>query len=230
MICGSNQHLRERCPSSYYNRQTNNNMISNENDITLPNQEKINKSEKFEYYVKEKRKLPLFDISIKNKTIRALVDSGSSVNLINKELVEKVKVREGNKGTITKKLYRPTNEEIGTIKEVKERIQTKTDTGTYEIRFRTMAELEHEAILGYKFLKETNAMINWKEKEKEKTNTVITRNLPEAAKEFAEIFENNKKINFLPPHIHFDLTIEMILNKQIPFKSIYPLSQNEQEA
>jgi hypothetical protein len=67
------------------------------------------------------------------------------------------------------------------------------DTGTYEIRFHTMAELKHEAILGYEFLKETNAKINWNEKEKEKTNTVITRNLPEAAKELQKYLKAQKK-------------------------------------
>jgi hypothetical protein len=56
-------------------------------------------------------------------------------------------VRNANKGTIVKKLYGLANKEIETIDKDKERITTKMDTGKYEVRFHTMAELEYEAIL-----------------------------------------------------------------------------------
>jgi hypothetical protein len=92
--------------------------------------------------------------------LKALVDSSSSLNLSNKGLLERIKVRNGNKRMIVKMLYRPTNEEIGSIEEIKERITTETVIGTYEVRFHTMGKLKYKAILGYKFFKETNAKIN----------------------------------------------------------------------
>jgi hypothetical protein len=45
-----------------------------------------------------------------------------------------------------------------------------------------MTELKYKPILGYKFLKETNAKTNWSKQEEQKTKTVNTRKLPEEAK------------------------------------------------
>jgi hypothetical protein len=57
-------------------------------------------------------------------------------------------------------------------------------------------ELEYKALVGYGFLKETNAKINWNKEEEEKNITVNTRNLLGPAREFTEIFKNPEKINF----------------------------------
>jgi hypothetical protein len=105
--------------------------------------------------------------------------------------------------------------------EVEEGITTKTDPGTYKIRFYKMLELEYKAILGYKFLKRTNTKKIRNKEGEEKTNSVKTRNLQKAARELTEKIAILKKITFLQHHQPVDLTTEMIWNKQSLFKKIY---------
>jgi hypothetical protein len=66
---------------------------------------------------------------MRNKKISALDYSGSSVNLINEKLAEK-KGKKQRQRNNRKKTLRTNKREKGSIEEIRERIPTKTDTGT----------------------------------------------------------------------------------------------------
>ena len=55
---------------------------------------------------------------------------------------------------------------------------------------------------------------------------VITKTIPEAYKEFADVFEK-KNADILPEHCPYDCAIDLQEGTQPPFGPIYNLSQNE---
>ncbi|XP_069610855.1 zinc finger protein 729-like [Ranitomeya imitator] len=116
-----------------------------------------------------------------------------------------------------------------------------------QLSFLLISSPHFPVILGIPWLRSQNTIINWETKEiifPTRSNSALTEAVPEslatephvqvsslppAYKEFSDLCDK-KNADQLPPHRHYDCSIELLPGADIPFGHVYPLAAPELQA
>ena len=189
-------------------------------------------------------------VSIKGRTIIALVDSGATSSFIDREYAETI-------GIPLQKLHTPmpvktidgSDLKEGDVTHCTAPVKIMTCLGPELLRFYAINTQRQAIVLGAPWLEKNNPDVDWRAgrispRSRHYYSRTVRANaaqsdhlcseinqttLPAQYSDFADVFDKSI-LDSLPPHRHYDCAIDLEPGKQPPFGTIYPLSEPEAAA